>query len=159
MIVFDLKCSENHTFEAWFRSSADYEDQQAKGIVECPYCGDRDVKKAMMAPNVAAKGNTRSESATPAPSASSAPSAAKGADPKAAELAAKAQELFSKLRSHVEETCDYVGDRFAEEARKIHYGESEERGIYGESSAEETKELLDEGVEIMPLPGARRSDA
>lgn len=153
MIVFDLKCSEDHQFEAWFRSSSAYEDQKAAGLVECPHCGSNDVKKAPMAPNVAAKGNTKVD---PAPAA---PVAAKSADPKTTELAAQAQELFSKLRNHVEDTCDYVGDKFAEEARKIHYGESEERGIYGESTVEETKALLDEGVEIMPLPGLGRKDA
>lgn len=140
-------------FEAWFRSSSAYEDQKAAGLVECPHCGSTEVSKAPMAPNVAAKGNTKTD---PAPAVAN---SVKSVDPKAAELAAEAQKLFSKLRNHVEETCDYVGDKFAEEARKIHYGESEERGIYGESTAEETKELLDEGVEIMPLPGMGRKDA
>lgn len=150
MIVFDLKCPHSHTFEAWFRSSADYETQREQGVVECPFCGSKEISKALMAPNVAAKSNSK-----PA-----APRAATNSqDPKVQELAAQAQALFQKVREHVEDTCDYVGNDFAEEARKIHYGESEERGIYGESTAEETQELLDEGVEIMPLPVARRSDA
>jgi len=150
MIVFDLKCPHNHTFEAWFRSSADYETQREQGIVECPFCGSTDISKALMAPNVAAKSNSKS---APVPAVTN------SQDPKVQELAAQAQELFQKVREHVEDSCDYVGNDFAEEARKIHYGESEERGIYGESTAEETQELLDEGVEILPLPAARRSDA
>ncbi|NVJ97268.1 MAG: DUF1178 family protein [Alphaproteobacteria bacterium] len=153
MIVFDLKCTLDHRFEAWFRSSSAYEEQKAAGLVECPHCGSVDISKAPMAPNVAAKGNQKVE-AVPV-----AASSAKSMDPKAAELAAEARKLFSRLRTHVEETCDYVGDNFAEEARKIHYGETEERGIYGESTVEETKALLDEGVEILPLPGQGRKDA
>lgn len=149
MIVFDLKCAEHHTFEAWFRSSADYEAQREQGIVECPFCGSKEISKALMAPNVAAKGNTKSVTV---------PTVTNSQDPKVQEMAAQAREVLEKVRSHVEDTCDYVGNDFAEEARKIHYGESDQRGIYGESTAEETKGLLDEGIEILPLPSARRTD-
>ncbi len=150
MIVFDLKCAEHHTFEAWFRSSADYETQQEQGIVECPFCGSKEISKALMAPNVAAKSNTKPVST---------PTVTNSQDPKVQEMTSQAQEVLEKVRAHVEDTCDNVGKDFAEEARKIHYGESEERGIYGESTPEETKELLDEGVEILPIPGLRRTDA
>ncbi|NVJ71310.1 MAG: DUF1178 family protein [Alphaproteobacteria bacterium] len=150
MIVFDLKCSTGHQFEAWFRSSSAYEDQKAAGLVECPHCGSNDVGKALMAPNVASKGNQKPEPA---------PVAASPRDPKMQEVVAEAEKVLAKLKDHVETTCDYVGKDFAEEARKIHYGESEERGIYGESTLQETKELLEEGVEIMPLPGLGRKDA
>lgn len=150
MIVFDLKCSSGHQFEAWFRSSSAYEDQLAAGIVECPHCGSIEVSKALMAPNVATKGNQKAEPT---------PVAAKSGDANLNQVAAEARKVMEKLRDHVENTCDYVGKNFTEEARKIHYGEAEERGIYGESTAEETKELIDEGVEILPLPGLPRNDA
>lgn len=169
MIVFDLKCDLGHQFEAWFKSSSAYEDQLAAGHVTCPFCDSPDISKAPMAPNVSAKGNQRSEvqpSEQSAPVLPGKPDIAEAVlsgtgDPKLAELAEEAQKVFKKLKTHVEENCDYVGDKFADEARKIHYGESEERGIYGESTKEETIELLEEGIEIMPLPGTptRRSDA
>lgn len=150
MIVFDLKCSANHRFEAWFRSSGAYEEQKAAGLVECPHCGTNDVSKALMAPNVASKGNQKPEVASVA---------ARSGDPKLQEVVAEAQKVLTKLKNHVEQNCDYVGDKFADEARKIHYGEAEERGIYGESTLKEAKELLEEGVEVMPLPGLGRKDA
>ena len=150
MIVFDLKCSADHQFEAWFQSSSAYEEQLAMGVVECPVCGDIDVAKAPMAPNVTSKGNSR-------PDASGV--AARSGDPKLELLAAEAEKAIENLRSHVEENCDYVGDSFADEARKIHYGESEERGIYGETTATESKDLIDEGIDVLPLPTPRRGDA
>ncbi|WP_417450456.1 DUF1178 family protein [Kordiimonas sp.] len=150
MIVFDLKCPQNHRFEAWFKSSSAFEEQRDAGIVECPYCGATDVTKAPMAPNVGAKGNSRTETA---------PMVQNKDDAKLGALVEEAQKVFAKLRSHVEKNCDYVGDQFAEEARKIHYGEADERGIYGESTLEETKSLVDEGIEIVPLPGNSRKDA
>ena len=164
MIVFDLKCIHNHQFEAWFKSSTAYEEQLEAGHVTCPYCESAEITKAPMAPNVAAKGNQKETGATtsvePAAPVPEAVLTGSG-DAKLAELAAEAQKVFAKLKSHVEENCDYVGNKFAEEARKMHYGESEERGIYGESTKEEAIELLEEGIDVMPIPGAtnRRSDA
>jgi len=165
MIVFDLKCEHDHQFEAWFKSSGAYDDQLAAGHVTCPYCESPKITKAPMAPNVAAKGNQTARGGAPVqddPKQDVAEPILSGAgDPKLAELASEAQKVFSKLKTHVEENCDYVGDNFATEARKIHYGESEERGIYGESTKEETVALIEEGIDIMPLPGTptRRSDA
>jgi hypothetical protein len=140
MIVFDLKCGEAHVFEAWFGSSDDYEGQRARGLVGCPVCGDTKVEKAVMAPAVAAKGN-RAAPAAKAPAAAHAPEAVK------AMLAAMAE-----VQKAVEANCDYVGDRFADEARAIHLGESERRGIYGEATAEEAAALKDEGIEVAALP-------
>ena len=172
MIVFDLKCENQHVFEAWFASSSAFEDQRDRALVECPECGSRKVMKAIMAPNVAAKGNQKTVSrqadkptiapsplspAVPTPAA--APSQAGLPDPVPAELKEAAQQFFGKLKSHVEANCDYVGDEFAEEARKIHYGEADARGIYGEATPDDTQDLLDEGIEILPLPGVRRTDA
>lgn len=150
MIVFDLKCNADHRFEAWFRSSDAYEKQRTAKLVECPHCGDTEIAKAPMAPNVSAKTNQKTDTVSVA---------AKSSDDKLADVAAEAQQVLAKLKSHVEKNCDYVGENFADEARKIHYGEADERGIYGESTAKEAKELLEEGVEIMPLPGLGRKDA
>jgi hypothetical protein len=164
MIVFDLKCEHDHQFEAWFKSSSAYDEQKASGFVTCPFCESKEVSKAPMAPNVAAKGNQSVRGSAPVevekPEVSE-PVLSGTGDPKLTELAAEAQKVFAKLKSHVEDNCDYVGEKFADEARKMHYGESEERGIYGESTKEEAIELLEEGIDVMPIPGTptRRSDA
>jgi len=160
MIVFDLKCEQNHQFESWFRSSEAYSEQLAAGLVECPYCGSLDVGKAVMAPNVGVKGNQNVQEKIAHAGSPEEPvaSAAMAASSETRELAKKATEAIAKFQAHVEKSCENVGENFAEEARKIHYGESEERGIYGETSIEEAQELLEEGVDVMPLPGVRRTD-
>ena len=162
MIVFDLKCEEGHLFESWFRSSSAYEEQKAAGLIECPYCGSPEVEKAPMAPNVGAKGNQKTEVVTDKPKAldvaTPAPTMA-APSPELRELANKAAKAMADLQQHVEKNCENVGKDFAEEARKMHYGESEERGIYGESSLEEAQDLIEEGIDVMPLPGVRRTDA
>ena len=174
MIVFDLICSQEHRFEAWFRSSADYEEQLEAGAITCPVCSDANVRKAPMAPNVAAKGNQQpvvvdvegdaeTSGEVPGETAEQPPRVhAAGVPDMPPELGRKLRQFARRLRDHVEQHCDYVGSSFAEEARKIHYGESEERGIYGEATTEESAELEEEGIEIMPLPfvrGRRASDA
>ena len=136
MILFNLKCSRGHVFEAWFRDNATYESQTESGEVSCPSCGTRKVEKAVMAPRLA-KGQQRERAA------------AVDALPAA----------LDKLRQHVEATCDYVGPAFPEEARKIHYGETEARDIYGEASDGEAKEMADEGIAFSKLPLPPRRDA
>lgn len=126
MIVYDLRCRKSHRFEAWFRDSAAYDEQAAAGKVTCPECGSRRVEKAPMAPRVARGG------------------VAKGRQNADAAMRRAARELQRK----VEENCDYVGPDFAEEARKIHYGETDARGIYGETSDDEARTLREEGVEF-----------
>ena len=138
MIVFDLKCAHDHVFEAWFSDTAGFETQRAAGDVVCPLCGDTDVEKSLMSPSVPAKGKT---------------------GPSDAESAQAAAQMLYKMRDHVEENCDYVGDKFAEEARKIHYGETEKRDIYGEATAQEASELKDEDIEFGVLPWPDREDA
>jgi len=148
MIVFDLACKNGgHVFEIWFGSSADYEDQKARGLVSCPYCGSADIDKAVMAPNVAPKGNQRSDSpAQPAQVAT--PVAANMPSPEAfKEMVSKLAEVQSKML----EGSDYVGGRFAEEARSMHLGEQESRPIHGQTSAEEARALIEEGVPVAPL--------
>jgi hypothetical protein len=140
MIRYALVCEKKHEFEAWFRSSADYDRAAPEGKVPCPICGATRVEKTIMAPAV--KGTRKKEEASPEKVQLAA------VDPREAMLRAAVKELRQKLT----ENADYVGDRFAEEARKIHYKEAEPRGIYGEASGEEAKALAEEGVEFHPLP-------
>lgn len=132
MIRYALVCEHDHEFEGWFGASADFDDQQARGLLECPVCGTKAVRKQIMAPAVA--GTKRTTPHLP---------------PKAR---AVMMEALSKVRRHVEENFDYVGDAFAAEARAIHEGRSEDRGIYGEASPAEVKALVEDGVPIAPLP-------
>jgi len=149
MIVFDLKCAHDHVFEAWFRDGATYDAQAAAGEVVCPVCGDRHIAKAPMAPKVA-RGGGGDEASVPA---SDRPPA--GAPPPVAQ----AMRALRAFREHVEKTFDNVGARFPEEARKIHYGEAERRGIYGEATTDEARALEDEGVPFGVLPRPPRHDA
>jgi hypothetical protein len=140
MIVFDLKCGQAHIFEAWFGSSSDYADQQSRGLIACPICNDTSIEKAAMAPAVPAKGNQ---------DRGAQPMAMAGADPAAAKaMLAKLAEMQKALT----DSSEYVGGRFAEEARAIHYGETDARGIFGETTASEADALRDEGISAMPLP-------
>lgn len=132
MIRYALVCEHYHEFEGWFGASADFDDQQARGLLECPVCATKAVRKQIMAPAVA--GTKRTTPDLP---------------PKAR---AVMMEALSKVRRHVEENFDYVGDAFAAEARAIHEGRSEDRGIYGEASPAEVKALVEDGVPIAPLP-------
>lgn len=132
MIVFDLRCSAAHVFEAWFGSSAAFEEQRAGGLIACPVCGDTDVTKAVMAPSVAAKGNQ-------------APSASEAAAMKAA-LAAIASAQAEALKS-----SEWVGVQFADKARAMHSGEAPSAPIHGQATREEAKALVEDGVPIAPL--------
>ncbi len=141
MIRYTLRCTNAHEFEVWFRSIDDYDRAVAEGEAACPVCGDTKVEKALMAPAVA--GTHKSETAPKDDKVKLAVP-----DPRQQAMVAALREL----RKHVTENADYVGDRFAEEARKIHYDEVEAHGIYGEATSEEAKELADEGIGFMPLP-------
>ena len=137
MIRYALICDHSHEFEGWFGASADFDDQQARGLIDCPMCGSKGVRKAIMAPAVA--GTKR-----------------RGQDPAPAQGHAQAQAMMmqamGRLRQHVEDTFDNVGDAFATEARAIHEGRSEDRGIYGQATSAEVRKLVDDGVPIAPLP-------
>ena len=159
MILFDLKCGKGHVFEAWFRDGSAAEKQLAGRKVACPACGSAKVQKAPMAPRIG-KGERRSAPA-PESKAAEAP-AGEGGALMSMEMAAKAAEIrreLGELRSKIEANCDYVGGRFAEEARKIHYGETEARGIYGETSDAEARELHEEGVEFAKIPWLPQHDS
>jgi hypothetical protein len=154
MIRYTLRCEREHTFESWFQDSAAYDSQVKRKLVSCPVCDSVKVEKAIMAPRIVGKkGRERAEPAPAAPTAApvvEAPTA--GSTPL---LMAQERELRTKLkelRDHIVKNADNVGEKFPNEARKMHYGEIEHRPIYGEASPEEAKSLIDEGVEVSPLP-------
>jgi len=133
VIQFALHCSKGHSFDAWFRNAAAFDEQQARGIVTCAVCGDAAVEKALMAPAVSTSEKSVALSAgVPDP--------------------AKLRAMLRAYRQHVIASADNVGTRFAEEARKIHFEETEARGIYGQATRDEVVALLDEGIDFMPLP-------
>ena len=130
MIVFNLNCSDcTSSFEGWFENTKDYNKQIRKGLLICPSCNSTQIKKGLMAPNVSKKSNSK--------------------------ISKRNKSIASnvkKLKKIIEKEFDYVGDKFTEEAKKIKYGESKERAIYGEASIEQTKELIDEDIDVLPLP-------
>jgi hypothetical protein len=154
MIVFDLKCRKDHVFEAWFQDSASFAEQVEGGKVLCPVCGSRKVAKALMAPNVA-KTKGRAAARLPEGAGSGDAGIAVAETEKAGEL----RRMLRDLRDHVEKNCDYVGGEFAEEARKIHYGEADPRGIYGETSDSDAKALKEEGIEVARVPWLPRENS
>jgi hypothetical protein len=148
MIVFDLKCSHDHTFEAWFGSSTDYEDQKARGLVSCPLCDDVAIEKAVMAPAVAAKGNQRPD---PVPAPASGRPLANMAPEDAAKLQAVIQKL-AEVQAEVLSNSAWVGDAFADKARAMHYGDEPQASIHGTALIEEAQALAEEGIAIAALP-------
>lgn len=134
MIQYSLHCSQGHRYDAWFKNAAAFDEQKARGIVTCAVCGDVAVDKAPMAPAVARTDGDKVSLGSSSPDL------------------VKFRELLREYRQKVTSQADYVGDRFAEEARKIHFEEVEKRDIYGEATRDEVLALADEGVEFMPLP-------
>jgi hypothetical protein len=156
MIRYSLHCEKGHDFESWFASSDAYDKQVKRKLVTCPLCGSAKVEKAIMAPRLARTDKGRS---APAPEVVEAPvmPAPAAPDPKAPVAMISPQERafrekLKELRDHLTKNAEHVGQRFPEEARKMHYGEIEHRSIYGEASPDEAKELFDEGIEFHPLP-------
>jgi len=152
MIHYQLRCAQGHSFESWFQSSSAYETQEKRKLVSCPSCGSTKVERAIMAPQIVTK--KRRESGT---SASPAPAVATEVTAPAPTplLMAQERELRAKLkelRDHIVKNADNVGERFPAEARKMHYGDIEHRPIYGEASPDEARALIDEGVDVTPLP-------
>ncbi len=157
MIRYALICDQAHDFESWFPSGDAFEDQRARGLVACPVCGSVNVEKRIMAPAIARR--DRAPQAVPAPvdEAVSAPgTAAVSVSEPVALLSEREKALRAMIReihSHVTQNAENVGKRFVSEARRMHYGEAEERAIYGEASLDEARELIEEGVPVQPLPG------
>lgn len=133
MIRYALLCDHEHAFEGWFAASADFDDQQARGLIECPVCASKAVRKAIMSPAVSG-------------------AKSRGGDKEPAQNHAVMMEAMGRIRRHVEANFDDVGDGFATEARAIHEGRSEERGIYGQATSAEVRDLVEDGVPIAPLP-------
>ena len=140
MIRYDLICDKGHEFDGWFRDSAAFEKQIKRRLVSCTHCGSDGVAKQLMAPGIPVKSNRKSEA--------SQKMLAGTVDPRTQKL----MQMMREVRKNVEENAEYVGDRFADEARKIHYEESEKRGIYGEAKPEDARALIEEGIEVHPLP-------
>jgi hypothetical protein len=160
MIRYNLRCERGHAFESWFQSSAAYESQEKRKLVNCPACGSAKVERAIMAPQIVGKkGRDNRDNAKENAKENSMPAAAAATDVAAAGstplMMAQERELRAKLkelRDHIVKNADNVGERFPNEARKLHYGDIEHRPIYGEASPDEARALIDEGVEVSPLP-------
>ncbi len=137
MICYQLVCKKNHAFEGWFRDSAAYDKQAKKGLLVCPTCNSKSVQKAPMAPAVSKKGELA----------------------EAARQAQAMREWVTRVRKHVEANAEYVGEKFPEVARAIHYGDAEERQVYGEASLDDARELVEEGIPVAPIPSLPRTDS
>ena len=137
MILFTLRCSAGHEFEAWFRDGNRFEAQQQAGEIACPHCGDKTVGKALMTPSIGRSHQREVPAVSPA----------------------QLRAALVELRQQIEKNCDYVGERFPEEVRRIHYGEIDPHGIYGEATVEESRELREEGIAIGCIPWIAPTDA
>lgn len=159
MILYRLRCTKGHEFESWFKDSKTYERQEKKSLIGCAVCGDAKVSRAPMAPRIGKAGAKPVE--VEAPVAAQTPAASPDQQQMAAlakHMPKELREALLKVRAEVEKNCEHVGDKFAEEARKIHYGESDKRGIYGETSDEEAQALAEEGIEFGRLPWIPRGN-
>tara|TARA_B100001057_G_scaffold38526_1_gene34686 strand:+ start:472 stop:891 length:420 start_codon:yes stop_codon:yes gene_type:complete len=132
MIKYNLKCESNHNFDAWFSDSSNFEEQNKKNLIFCPKCNSTKIEKNIMAPNIGSKKQSYTN---------------------ALKIEKNYEKIIKNVRKHVEKNFEYVGDKFADEARAIHYGEKEEREIYGETSVEEAIDLIEEGVNVSPISG------
>jgi hypothetical protein len=154
MIHYDLRCGQDHTFDGWFKDSVAFDRLAKRGMVECPHCGDTSVERALMRPAVGKKGNTLPVPVPAPPQPQAAPADTVASGPMPAHLRA----MLQRMRSEVEKHCDYVGPQFAEEARKMHRGEGDKRGIYGETSPEQAEALAEEGIEFSRIPWVPPAD-
>jgi hypothetical protein len=153
MIRYSLRCERDHSFESWFQGSAAYDTQVRRKLVTCPVCGSAKIEKAIMAPQIV--GKKRRSRVAPAPEPVATQPAEAAAPASTPLLMAQERELRAKLkelRDHIVKNADNVGERFPNEARKMHYGDIEHRPIYGEASPDEARALIDEGVDVSPLP-------
>ena len=155
MIHYQLKCGQSHAFDGWFKDSAGFEKQAKRGLIECPECGGTDVERALMTPAVPKKGSA----AAPEPVAAANPPAPAAADEKTAvRVPAQMLAVLQRMRAEIEKNCDYVGPNFADQARAMHRGEVEPKGIYGETTDEQAESLADEGIEVTNIPWVPRAD-
>ncbi len=153
MIHYQLQCREAHGFDGWFRDSAAFEAQAARGLIACPTCGDTNVARALMAPALAKGAALPAPLPPPQPAPAGKPVAVAGGG-----MPDHLRAMLQRMRAEVERTCDYVGADFADEARRIHSGESEKRGIYGEATPEQAEALAEDGIEVARIPWVPRAD-
>jgi hypothetical protein len=153
MIHYALRCGQSHGFDGWFKDSASFEKQAKRGLIECPECGGTDVERALMAPAVAKRESLPVPIAAPVP-----PAAPTAAEKAAALVPAKMLAALQRMRAEVEKHCDYVGPDFADQARAMHRGEVEPKGIYGETTDEQAESLAEEGIEVAKIPWVPRAD-
>ena len=167
MIHYQLRCDQAHEFDGWFNNSAGFEKQAKRGLIECPTCGGTKVARALMAPALTSRDQKQlppsrdAEPATQSPPSMQRvlpPAPAMGSGPQQGPIPARMLAMLQRLRAEVEKNCDYVGPSFADEARKIHHGEAEERGIYGETTPDEAESLAEEGIMIQNLPWVPPAD-
>ena len=144
MILFDLKCDKDHEFECWFPSSSNYEEQLKNKLIVCPYCNSTNIKKSVMAPNINTKRISKKNNIK---------------DSKKIEAQKSLENKIKKFKKYIEKNTENVGKNFAEEAKKIYYGETRSRPIRGESTEKETRELVEEGIPFSRLPWQRKEDA
>jgi len=175
MIKYTVRCANGHDFESWYRDSKTFETLQAAGAITCPECGITDVRRAPMAPALSGTKATRRDDtvfheagddgsaveapAAPASAPTGPPAPVSADDAKRIHVMGKIREAMVEIRKHVEQNADYVGPKFADEARKIHCGETEERNIYGEATDAESEALKEEGIEFGRIPWVPKTDA
>jgi hypothetical protein len=156
MIHYNLRCERGHAFESWFQSSSAYESQEKRKLISCPVCGSDKIERAIMAPRVIGKkGRERGTGEPAVASTAAAPTEVTARTAATPLMMAQERELRAKLkelRDHIVKNADNVGERFPNEARKMHYGDIEHRPIYGEASPDEARSLVEEGIEVSPLP-------
>ncbi len=153
MIHYTLRCEAGHEFDGWFKDSTTFETMAARGLIECPFCGSTQVSRALMTPAIAGgRGEEAAARAAAAPPPVAPEKAVAGPIPPALYAA------LARLRAEIERRCEYVGPAFAEEARRIHEGEAEQRGIYGEATPEEAEALREDGIEVQSIPWVPRTD-
>jgi hypothetical protein len=157
MIHYQLRCSQAHGFDGWFKDSASFEKQAKRGLIECPECGGTEVERALMAPALARRDALPAAIAAPSPAAETTP-ATTPAKVAAGRLPAQMLAALQRMRAEVEKNCDYVGPDFADQARAMHRGEIEPKGIYGESTDEQAESLADEGIAVAKIPWVPRAD-
>jgi len=152
MIHYNLRCNDGHEFDGWYKDSAAFDRLAKRGLVECPHCGATKVERALMTPAVPKKSSQRPDPPPPVPAKTE---RKKGGG----RIPAEVRAMLQRLRAEVEQNCDYVGPEFAEEARKIHRGDSDKRGIYGETTPAEAEALAEEGIEVSSIPWVPRADS
>ena len=156
MIHYQLRCDQDHEFDGWFNGSSGFESQAARGLIECPVCASTRVDRALMAPAVSTRDAPDPKPPVPVPTQQVLPPAGM---PQGAKMPARLVAMLRQMRAEVEKNCDYVGPNFAEEARKIHHGEVDPHGIYGETTPDEAESLADEGIAIHSIPWIPPTDA